>query len=528
MKLKTKLTIVVLALASTLFSSCSNEEEDVSLISIVPEDCAALIYMAGDENMGMPFEKQPGINSAFKAITSNALIKEKLAAFAKDLSEETNGLSAYFLPQNDPLWLAAKYMKLKNFEIVAFISGEITADSNSVPEITIAAQIPDESILDAFKKALKGRATEINVSGKAVYKIAGKPRDDKSNEQAAYAAIDAPYIYAATTKEALNRVTASLESKPKTCIKDSKLFKKVCKINDNIYVVLFVDPSKIKTKGADGKLHAQMQGALEAVGAYSQTKSLTACASEIKVAFAPGFLKKQGIKFPPLKYCAADKFSAIENPIFYAAISYPEISGTNGEMLKAMPITQMVDSLLSGSEIEISMSQMQLDKIEALATINVDDAQKAMQRPEFAQLMLMANSAGDGKNAVKKLTDNSIAFAFSSTNGADRIIEKAASRKNNAKMLAKIKAPEDAFAKFYIDSLAINKAQIKSAEELGLDNIDPDARITYEISKITVSCLKKNVGYGYAAFDGDTLSIYFDAEIEYDYENLAENIKKIK
>ena len=519
MKLKTKLTIVVLALASTLFSSCSNEEEDVSLISIVPEDCAALIYMAGDENMGMPFEKQPGINSAFKAITSNELIKEKLAAFAKNLSEETNGLSAYFLPQNDPLWLAAKYMKLKNFEIVAFISGEITADSNSVPEITIAAQIPDESILDAFKKALKGRATEINVSGKAVYKIAGKPRKGKSNEQAAYAAIDAPYIYAATTKEALNRVTASLESKPKTCIKDSKLFKKVCKINDDIYVVLFVDPSKIKTKGADGKLHAQMQGALEAVGAYSQTKSLTACTSEIRVAFAPGFLKKQGIKFPPLKYCAADKFSAIENPIFYAAISYPEISGTNGEMLKAMPITQMVDSLLSGSEIEISMSQMQLDKIEALATIN---------GPEFAQLMLMANSAGDGKNAVKKLTDNSIAFAFSSTNGADRIIEKAASGKNNAKMLAKIKAPEDAFAKFYIDSLAINKAQIKSAEELGLDNIDPDARISYEISKIAVSCLKKNVGYGYAAFDGDTLSIYFDAESEYDYENLAENIKKIK
>ena len=95
-------------------------------------------------------------------------------------------------------------------------------------------------------------------------------------------------------------------------------------------------------------------------------------------------------------------------------------------------------------------------------------------------------------------------------------------------MLAKIKAPEDAFAKFYIDSLAINKAQIKSAEELGLDNIDPDARISYEISKIAVSCLKKNVGYGYAAFDGDTLSIYFDAESEYDYENLAENIKKIK
>ena len=142
--------------------------------------------------------------------------------------------------------------------------------------------------------------------------------------------------------------------------------------------------------------------------------------------------------------------------------------------------------------------------------------------------MLMANSAGDGKNAVKKLTDNSIAFAFSSTNGADRIIEKAASGKNNAKMLAIIKAPKDAFAKFYIDSLAINKAQIKSAEELGLDKIDSDARISYEISKITVSCLKKNVGYGYAAFDGDTLSIYFDAEIEYDYENLAENIKKIK
>ena len=525
MKTKKLFNVLLIATASLLAAACGKNQasaaDGTSGTIALPDNVSALLFFSANPP-ALPLSGIDGFPELIDAIKSNPKISNSIKSYAEKLSAATNGASELFVPKSNPLEFALKLAALKNAELAVYTTDDISLGEPEKSQIHLVAKIPDAEIMATIKAAVAKRAKAETIGGREIFKIKVGGANETETEICAAFAKDK--IFAADTQAEVIK-TIEETNAPKNALKNLPKFQKACPTPTKTASVLYVDFDRVKCADNDvGKFLRD----LDTFGCVSNAVSITEGKCTMRLNFKSGKLQNADVKFPPLKYGAGTKTTALPDTKMYMAISCPEFSGELAKQINQNQFAVIAQKILGASEIEFSMAAS--DSPDFAFVLNAPDVQARMNSPEIAPWIQMANATPAGGTFVGKVSDTAAAVAVSKSGGQKQLVKQLTSEASKLpEILAKLRAPQNAIAKFYVDSKALNNMQVASLEAMKSDVLyNAQMKMSHEILKLYSEALESAHSEGYIAIEGDTVFLESSATCKFNLKKLAEKLKNIK
>ena len=527
MKTKKLFNVLLIATASLLAAACGKNQapaaDGTSDTIALPDNVSALLSFSANPP-ALPLSGIDGFPELIKAIKNNPKISNSIKSYAEKLSAATNGASELFVPKSNPLEFALKLAALKNAEFALYTTDDISLSASENPQIHLVAKIPDAEIMATIKAAVAKRAKAETIGGREIFKIKVGGANEAEAETEICAAFVKDKIFAADTQAEVIK-TIEETNAPKNALKNLPKFQKACPTPTKTASVLYVDFDRVKCADNDvGKFLRD----LDTFGCVSNAVSITEGKCTMRLNFKSGKLQNADVKFPPLKYSAGTRATALPDTKMYMAISCPEFSGELAKQINQNQFAVIAQKILGASEIEFSMAAG--DSPDFAFVLNAPDVQARMNSPEIAPWIQMANATPAGGTFVGKVSDTAAAVAVSKSGGQMQLVKQLTSEASKLpEILAKLRAPQNAIAKFYVDSKALNNMQVASLEAMKSDVLyNAQMKMSHEILKLYSEALESAHSEGYVAIEGDTVLLESSATCKLNLKKFAEKLKNIK
>ncbi len=526
MKAKIPINVFLFSVVALFAAACGQKSQTPPAGAIqtsvaLPDNVSAALFMSA-ESPALPLTGIDGFSELIDAIKSNPKISNSIKFYAEKLSTATNGASEFFVPKADPLEFALKLAALKKAELAVYTTDDISLNASENPQIHLVAKIPDAEIMTTIKTAVSNRAEIEQVGDREIFKI--KVGNGETESRICAAFIKDTIFAADTPAEVIKAVEET--NAPKNALKNLPKFQKACPNPAKTASVLYVDFDRVKC--ADNAANKFLRD-LDTFGCVSNSLSQTEAKCTLLLKFKSGKLQNADVKFPPLKYSAGTKITALPRTKTYLAISCPEFSGELAKQITQNQFAVIAQRILVSSELEYSAADG--SSPDFAFVFNAPDVQAKMNSPEIAPYIQMANANPACGTFVEKISDTAAAVAVSK-NGGQKVLTKrlTGDTSKQSAMLANLNAPQNAVAKFYIDSKELNNMQVAALEAMKSDPALYNAQMkaSLEILKLYAEFLESAQTAGYIAIDGDTVRLESSTTCKFDFKKLARKLKDVK